>query len=289
LPRIREGIETVVEALARAALDLWPRWYGTRDRAPIAQGLFMPPSVEAAAQGVAGASATWLQAAARLAQKGKLPLVPGVEPAAHVEQLAKALGPGEVVLLLSCGSRATVDPLPLVSAIRWAASHSALRLLVLVPNALAVAPELGPISSHVLRFEHAHTLDGSDALVVGVWTVDANGASCSLGEIELRYRISNDEELRPLFAFDQRVDTCAGTAYQADAVWKDGRVCVEVDGHQWHARAAQFNRDRQRDYEMVLSGYLVLRLPHDEVLSDPEQALEKVRAVVRFRRKEERY
>jgi very-short-patch-repair endonuclease len=286
---IRDGVESIVEALARAALDLWPRWYGVRDRPPAIDGRGILRHLEEAARRVAGVSLTWLQAATRLATDARLPVVPRIEPAAQVEQLAHALGPGEVVLVLACASGATPDPLPLVSAVRWAAAHSALRILVLVPSALATAPELDPISTQVLHLEHAHTLDGSDALVVGVWTVDAEGASCSLGELELRHRIASDDELRPLFFFDQRVDTNFGTAYQADAVWRDGRICVEVDGHQWHARPAQFNRDRQRDYEMVVSGYLVLRLPHDEVLSDPERALEKVRAVVRFRRQEDRY
>ena len=39
-----------------------------------------------------------------------------------------------------------------------------------------------------------------------------------------------------------------------------------------------------RDYELTISGYLVLRLPHDEVIEDVELAVEKIRDVVQFRR-----
>jgi very-short-patch-repair endonuclease len=34
----------------------------------------------------------------------------------------------------------------------------------------------------------------------------------------------------------------------------------------------------------MVSGYLVLRIPHDEVVDDTQKALDKVRAMVRFRR-----
>ena len=42
--------------------------------------------------------------------------------------------------------------------------------------------------------------------------------------------------------------------------------------------------DRHRDYELVLSGYTVLRLANDEVLQDFGRAVEKIRDVVRLRR-----
>ena len=40
--------------------------------------------------------------------------------------------------------------------------------------------------------------------------------------------------------------------------------------------------DRHRDYELLLSGYTVLRLSHDEVMADVTTALEKIRRVSRL-------
>ncbi len=68
-----------------------------------------------------------------------------------------------------------------------------------------------------------------------------------------------------------------------DLLWTAGKVVVEVDGYQHHGHRQAFSADRRRDYELTVSGYLVLRLPHDEVLDDVELAVEKIRDMVRFR------
>jgi very-short-patch-repair endonuclease len=61
-------------------------------------------------------------------------------------------------------------------------------------------------------------------------------------------------------------------------------LVVEVDGYYWHSSPSAFSRDRQRDFELAVAGHLVLRLPHDEVIADVENAVEKIRTLVRFRR-----
>ena len=50
-----------------------------------------------------------------------------------------------------------------------------------------------------------------------------------------------------------------------------------------HSSIDAFSSDRQRDYELLVSGYLVLRLPHDEVLDNVEFALSKIRRVAALR------
>jgi very-short-patch-repair endonuclease len=75
--------------------------------------------------------------------------------------------------------------------------------------------------------------------------------------------------------------------YLVDMLWPEGKVVIEVDGYRYHGNRFAFSEDRHRDYELLLSGYLVLRLPHDEVIADVAIALEKIRDVVRFRRKEQ--
>jgi very-short-patch-repair endonuclease len=80
------------------------------------------------------------------------------------------------------------------------------------------------------------------------------------------------------------VRTRFDTEFLVDLVWADGKVIVEVDGYQYHSNRQAFSADRRRDYELTVSGYLVLRLPHDEVMDDVELALEKIRDMVHFRR-----
>ncbi|KAA5612568.1 DUF559 domain-containing protein [Rhodovastum atsumiense] len=95
--------------------------------------------------------------------------------------------------------------------------------------------------------------------------------------------LAADAELRPLFAFNQTVPTRRGGHPRVDLLWQAGRLVVEIDGYADHATREAFRRDRQRDYELAISGYLVLRLTAEEVLADPWLSLDKLRDAVQFR------
>jgi len=66
-----------------------------------------------------------------------------------------------------------------------------------------------------------------------------------------------------------------------DLLWRAGRLVIEIDGYRIHSGRTAFGHDRQRDYELLLSGYHVLRLTHDEVITDVARVLEKIHNVVR--------
>jgi len=100
----------------------------------------------------------------------------------------------------------------------------------------------------------------------------------------LARRLEGDAMLAGLFRFNIRVMTRYENQYLVDLVWTEGKVVVEVDGYQFHSDRHAFSLDRRRDYELTVSGYLVLRLPHDEIIEDVVLAVEKIRDLVRFRR-----
>jgi hypothetical protein len=56
-----------------------------------------------------------------------------------------------------------------------------------------------------------------------------------------------------------------------------------VDGYRYHTSRRAFALDWQLEFELLLSGDVVLRLAHDEVVSAPARALDKIREVVRYR------
>jgi very-short-patch-repair endonuclease len=74
-----------------------------------------------------------------------------------------------------------------------------------------------------------------------------------------------------------------GPTPRVDLLWRDGKVVVELDGAE-HERAPNYSADRHRDYELLVAGYLVLRLTNAEVELDLGRSLEKVRRVVNLRR-----
>jgi very-short-patch-repair endonuclease len=67
-------------------------------------------------------------------------------------------------------------------------------------------------------------------------------------------------------------------------LWPEGAVVVELDGYPDHSARDAFERDRHRDYELLMSGYQVLRITNDEVTRDLEAAVGKIRDVVNWRK-----
>ena len=74
-----------------------------------------------------------------------------------------------------------------------------------------------------------------------------------------------------------------GSTPRVDLLWREGKVVVELDGSE-HERDPNYGADRHRDYELLVAGYLVLRLTNAEVELDLGRSVEKVRRVVNLRR-----
>jgi very-short-patch-repair endonuclease len=104
----------------------------------------------------------------------------------------------------------------------------------------------------------------------------------SEAEIKLHRRICADAELAPLFSFNQLITTQHGMTPRVDLVWAAGKLVIEVDGHRDHSRLAKFCHDRERDYQLFVSGYWVLRVPEVQVLVDGGLMLERIRNAVRY-------
>jgi very-short-patch-repair endonuclease len=104
----------------------------------------------------------------------------------------------------------------------------------------------------------------------------------SPGEQALAAAIRADAELAPLFGFNLYVRTVKDSRFLVDLLWSAGQVVVEVDSYRFHASPELFASDRQRDYELLVSGYRVLRVTHDEALDDTAAVVEKIREVVRI-------
>jgi very-short-patch-repair endonuclease len=57
--------------------------------------------------------------------------------------------------------------------------------------------------------------------------------------------------------------------FQADFVWPEQRLIVEVDGYQFHGHRRAFERDRKRDAAHVLAGYRVIRITWRRLTEEP--------------------
>ena len=61
------------------------------------------------------------------------------------------------------------------------------------------------------------------------------------------------------------------------------RLIVEADGRRWHARVADFDRDRWRDNVAQAHGYRVLRFTHTHMGQRPDEVLDLVVSTGRWR------
>jgi very-short-patch-repair endonuclease len=55
-----------------------------------------------------------------------------------------------------------------------------------------------------------------------------------------------------------------------DFFWPDCRLVVEADSYAWHRSPSALNADRERDVELTLAGYRVLRFTYEQVTERPD-------------------
>ena len=69
--------------------------------------------------------------------------------------------------------------------------------------------------------------------------------------------------------------------YTVDALWRELRLVVELDGGDAHGRPAAVVRDRNRDLTLRELGYRVLRYSWQQVVHDPDRVVADLRAALR--------
>lgn len=72
----------------------------------------------------------------------------------------------------------------------------------------------------------------------------------------------------------------AGHRFRVDFAYPDRRVVLEYDGFEAHSGEAAFARDRWRQNQLVLAGWLVLRFTKADLGDRPEWVASKVRAAL---------
>jgi very-short-patch-repair endonuclease len=256
------GTEAVLEHwlddLADLALACWPRWRGGDDAGP-------------------DAATPWLRAAGARAAAGRRPRLPRAARATEFKNLMGTVEPADPVLV------ADVDPgdpgraRPVIQVLEWCAARGAsvvatlpTRPAAVAPydrilyNALDIAPTVAPVRTRFIA-------------------PSGRAHPGSAIERQVEAALHRDPELGPLFSFNETVAIHGyGAPPRVDLLWRDGRVVVELDGPE-HQADPKFASDRHRDYELLVAGYLVLRITNDQVATDLQSAIEKIRAVVRFR------
>lgn len=296
--RIDLGIAEVVDQLAESALSAWPDW-------------------------TQGIDQRWQVAAESLAQVGIRPIPPEYPPASQVKNLAAVLPPNLLILLALTDHTSlneTIDPRldGLCRTASWLAQNADAKVGVLVNESLGGRVEFASIDYEPIHWPTetlAHesideTLrpgiaganrDPSNDVAGTSRSGSANQQSTenklrfwpildrphpnSPGEQALAQALSNDTELAGLFRFNQLFATSEGHRYIVDLLNRQDQIVIEIDGYRHHRSRVAFNSDRLRDYHVFLTGYVVLRIPHEEVVRDIVGVMQRIHRFVNFRRR----
>jgi very-short-patch-repair endonuclease len=235
-----------------------------------------------------GADDAWRRAADRACRLGRSPRLRRVPPSRQVERLARVLSPEPIGFILACG-----DPAPgptrlygMVRAVQWLAANAGGPVVLVLPADLIHHIELEAIVDRAVvldRHPHVPAEVRDPRADVAVWPVRGAPHPFSDSEHVIVDRLERDERLARLFESNATVRTDRGAEHRVDLLWRGGKVVVEIDGWSTHRDRASFHNDRLRDYELLISGYAVLRLTHDAVLDDVEKAFDMINDVVQLR------
>jgi very-short-patch-repair endonuclease len=168
---------------------------------------------------------------------------------------------------------------PLIAALEWCCRHGAAAAALLTE-----APPAEPPWDRVLYDVVALAAIPPQPVLERLVPPHLPRPGGSAVERRLRAALRDTAELEGLFEDEQTLRLGPlGPTPRVDLLWRAGRVVVEIDGAE-HERDPNYGADRHRDYELLVAGYLVLRLTNAEVELDLARALDKIRRVVNLRR-----
>jgi len=255
------ALDRILNDLADLAAALWPDWEGAES--PKLLPRLLP---------------AWRRAATRLASAGGRPRLKRLAQETEFPHLLSVL-PG-LVLLAEVDSLRSERAAPIITALDWCRRHGAAVVALLDEEPAPEAP-WDLLLYDALIVDQFPVEPAAHRLILPPSDTVPRGSAI---ERRMREALQATPDLAGLFEDEVTLQLGAlGPTPRVDLLWRDGKVVVELDGSE-HERDPNYGADRHRDYELLVAGYLVLRLTNAEVQLDLSRSLEKVRRVVNLRR-----
>jgi hypothetical protein len=255
------AMDRILDDLADLAAALWPDWDG-------------PESPKLSSRLLSA----WRRAATRFASAGRRPRFPQLARETEFAHLLSVL-PG-LVLLAEVDSLRSERAAPIVAALEWCRRHGA-AVVALFGEEPAPEPPWDRLLYDAIIVAPSPVEPAARRLILPSSLIPSRGSDI---ERRMRQALRAAPDLADLFEDEVTLQLGAlGPTPRVDLLWRDGKVVVELDGPE-HERDPNYGADRHRDYELLVAGYLVLRLTNAEVELDLSRSLEKVRRVVNLRR-----
>lgn len=275
----RPVLDALIEGLNHAAVQAWPEWYGAEEHGdPVAHATLARVSRRAP-----NGDTTWFADAAQQVRAGALTVRSGVDRAGHVRATSVALGPALVIQVVT-GSIDALGADAVSRAVEWLAESisDGGQVQWWVPGSALSLPGVQRFRIEDERTQSCEALGAPLAWTARFDPVVGRPHPASEGEQALYSALEGSPHLAGLFAPNARFTSVLGSRFILDLYAPSLRLAVEIDGFRHHSSVHAFSRDRQRDYELLLSGLRTLRLTHEEVMKDVEAAVEKIRRVASY-------
>jgi very-short-patch-repair endonuclease len=262
-------LDQLLTDLADLALERWPRWYG--------HGGLSHEEMLHRATTDRSVSAPWLRAAVKRVILGQRPRFRRSPRALEFAQLMRAVDPSDPVLIAAIDPASPSRAAPVIQVLEWCAAQGA--------SFVATFPTRPPSDTPYDRLLYGAVEVIREVPPARTRFIEARARAHHASAIEQRVEaaVRRDSELGPLFLCNETVAVQGFGSPRVDLLWREGGVVVELDGPD-HQVDPKFTNDRHRDYELLVAGYLVLRITNEQVETDLQRAIEKIRAVVRYRR-----
>ncbi len=193
------------------------------------------------------------------------------DPIEVVHVGAKRTGPAGVRLRRTAHLEATIHRgVPVTTPLRTlldlaATGHPGLELAVNEAQALKLV-------THA-ELEHLATSGRRGSAAIRDVIQDVPGYTREEAERRLRSLILKAQLPRP--RFNKRIE-----GHDADAVWPDQRLVIEVDGYAAHGTRHAFERDRRIDQQRTAAGYRTLRVTWHQLTRRPETVVASIAAAL---------
>jgi Protein of unknown function (DUF559) len=253
------AIDRVLDDLAELAAAVWPDWQEIE-----------PPEI-------LPRSRAWRRAVLRCVLAGRRPRFPRLARETEIAHLLSVLP--DLALLAEVDSLRAERASPIITMLEWCRRHGA-AVVTLFAEPPPPEPPWDRVLYEALVVEPP-VQPATQRLVLPNPDVAKRGS-----RIERRMREALHATPDLVGLFEDEVTLRLGTlgvTPRVDLLWREGKVVVELDGSE-HERDPNYGADRHRDYELLVAGYLVLRLTNAEVELDLGRSVEKVRRVVNLRR-----
>jgi very-short-patch-repair endonuclease len=146
-----------------------------------------------------------------------------------------------------------------------------------VPKAFEQADVLGLLDVRELqRLVDRYPRRPGTSAIRSVLAAAAGWRGITRSELEARFRALVADAGLPMPAFNCRL-TFGEAVIEADAVWHDARLIVELDGYAYHGTHAAFERDRERDRLAVAAGWRVIRITWRQLAENPRGVIRDLR------------